>query len=180
MRSPSVLVDIPFEEAHPEALSLYCSDGRFTRSVEALLHKLGHPRLDTLTMPGGPGLLDADGARLSESSSVRRATSFLVQGHGIKTVILIAHEGCGYYRKRYRGRSPEELISIQIAELQKAASWLESAHPALRIECYYARPHKGRIAFSSVDSTLRWATAVDAPGDAIALAKLRVKAAAID
>ena len=42
-----------FEATHPEALAVYCSDGRFTDAVEELLHHLGYTRLDTLTLPGG-------------------------------------------------------------------------------------------------------------------------------
>ena len=38
-----------FHEEHPTALAVYCSDGRFTESVEELLRALGHERLDTLT-----------------------------------------------------------------------------------------------------------------------------------
>ena len=45
-----------YDAAYPDALAVYCSDGRFTRAVDELLAKLGHPRLDTLTIPGGPGL----------------------------------------------------------------------------------------------------------------------------
>ena len=53
----------PYEPSHPKALAIYCSDGRFTQPVEDLLHSLGHARLDTCTLPGGPGpAIDSVGA----------------------------------------------------------------------------------------------------------------------
>jgi hypothetical protein len=151
MANDDLLTTIPFDEAHPPALALYCSDGRFTRAVEELVLKLGHPRLDTLTMPGGPGLLDADAARLAESSSVRRGMSFLIAGHKIRRVILVSHQGCGYYRLRYSGRSAEEIIQLQLEQLRTAERWLKTAHPGVEVSLHFARAEKGAgIAFTPV------------------------------
>src|SRR5687767_2582052 len=96
----AIRVASTYDEAHPSALAFYCSDGRFTRAVEELLAQLGHDRLDTLTMPGAAALVDVKSARLAESSAVRRALSFLITGHAIEDVIMIAHQGCGYYKAR--------------------------------------------------------------------------------
>lgn len=72
------------------------SDGRFTHAVEALLAELGYPRLDTLTVPGGPAVLSIATASLGTFDVVRNALSFLVTGHAIAHVVLIAHDSCGY------------------------------------------------------------------------------------
>ena len=60
----------PYEPRHPKALAVYCSDGRFTQAVEELCHHLGHERLDTLTMPGGPALLNPWTASILEADQV--------------------------------------------------------------------------------------------------------------
>ena len=59
-------MSVPFDASHPKALAIYCSDGRFTSAVEVLLEAVGHDRLDTMTLPGGPALLCTSAANLSE------------------------------------------------------------------------------------------------------------------
>jgi hypothetical protein len=137
-----------FDPKHPSALAVYCSDGRFTRAVEALLRSLGQSRLDTLTMPGGPALLALETARPSDRDSVGRAASFLIHGHHIKHVVLIAHEGCGYYRDRYPSRAAEAILALQRADLRGAARALVTAHPRLAIEGYLAQVRDARITFA--------------------------------
>jgi hypothetical protein len=66
-------VSEPYDRTHPAALAIYCSDGRFTRAVERLLKSLGHSRLDTMTLPGGPALLNPWPADLSEVHIFTRA-----------------------------------------------------------------------------------------------------------
>ena len=139
-----------FVAEHPHALALYCSDGRFTESVEELARELGHARLDTMTLPGGPGLLSMQTAKFGDLDTTRRAASFLVAGHGIRDVVLIAHQGCGYYRARMGTRSPAEIEKAQLADLDTCARELVRAHPALVVHRYYARVVDGRVVFEHV------------------------------
>src|SRR5262245_40693841 len=132
-------VDSAYNEVHPNALAFYCSDGRFTRAVEELLLELGHDRLDTLTMPGAAALVDVRSARLAESSAVRRALSFLIVGHAIEDVIMIAHEGCGYYKSRNSRASAQEIHELQVRDLRSAAAWLHETHPKVRVSLHFAR-----------------------------------------
>src|SRR5258706_16213529 len=90
-----------FEEGHPDSLAVYCSDGRFTRAVEIALQRLGHERLDTLTIPGRPAHLHKATPREADRASVRLGSDFLIKGHHIKSLVLFAHEGSGYYKERY-------------------------------------------------------------------------------
>ena len=101
MANPGVFTTTSgFDAEHPSTLALYCSDGRYTHPVEELLDHLGHARLDTLTLPGGPGLLSLTAAGFVELDATKRSASFLITGHRIRDVFLIAHAGCGYYRAR--------------------------------------------------------------------------------
>ena len=102
-------MSLAFDPRHPSALAVYCSDGRFTRAVEALLRRLGHDRLDTMTLPGGPALLNHGPADLSEVFIFSRATRFLIDAHKIKHAVLLAHQNCGFYQARF-GRLNEERI----------------------------------------------------------------------
>jgi hypothetical protein len=150
-RAPFV-ASSPYEPSHPSALALYCSDGRFTEAVEELLHSLGHARLDTLTMPGGPGLLNLWLSGMTDSMAVASGAKFLIEGHKIQRVILIAHEGCGYYRRQLANLAPTEIRRKQEEDLRTAANILLPARSGLRVDAYYARTTaaKGRVAFDPV------------------------------
>jgi hypothetical protein len=140
-----------FDKKHPDALAIYCSDGRFTDAVEELVHGLGHPRLDVLCMPGGPALLDLGSASFSALEAMRTSASFLIRGHGTKRVTLIAHEGCGYYKERYRFETPEEIVRQQQEDLRTAAQWLSGAHPDLTIALYFAKPDGKHVTFQEIE-----------------------------
>ncbi len=142
-----------YDAKHPEALAMYCSDGRFTDAIEELLHSLGHPRLDTLTMPGGAALLDLGSASFSALEAARSSASFLIRAHAIKRVVLVAHEGCGYYRDRHRFETPEQILKQQQDDLRSAAQWLSGNHPDLSIALYLAHPEKTKVRFRTVALT---------------------------
>ena len=90
-----------YDPSHPSTLAIYCSDGRFTHAVEDHCEDLGHERIDTMTLPGGPALLISGAADLSEVHVFSRAAHFLIEAHAIKHVFLFAHAGCGFYRTRF-------------------------------------------------------------------------------
>ena len=134
----------PFDAKHPEALAMYCSDGRFTEAIEELLHGLGHARLDTLTIPGGPALLDLTSSNLGAVDVMREAATFLIRGHRIKRVVLLGHEGCGYYRARFPYESPDAMRRRQLDDIRQAARWVSANHEELTVTSYFATPEDER------------------------------------
>jgi hypothetical protein len=140
-----------FDKKHPAALAMWCSDGRFTRAVEELLESLGEERLDTLTLPGGPALLDTTSAGVGALDVVREAASFLIKAHATRTVVLVAHAECGYYRSRYRYESPEAMRRRQFADIRGAARWLTTNHAGLSVRCFFASFTEGAEASSRVE-----------------------------
>jgi hypothetical protein len=140
-----------FDPTHPTALAVYCSDGRFTDAVEELLHSIGHPRLDTMTLPGGPALFELSTADFAALEAARTGAQFLVRGHDIKHVVLLAHEGCGYYRARNPGAEPAAIIQKQVTDLRSAAKWFQGALPQVEVSMYYARIGKGHVGFHIVE-----------------------------
>jgi hypothetical protein len=150
MARPSFVASAPYDASHPGALAVYCSDGRFTDAVEELLHSLGHPRLDTLTVPGGPGLFNVWTAGMTDSTSIASATKFLVDAHKLRRVLLIAHEGCGYYRQHFAGRAAPEVEKVQWEDLRLAARAIEGVRSGLRVDAYYARVAGDRVSFETV------------------------------
>lgn len=141
---------VRFDPTHPSTLAIYCSDGRFTHAVEDHCEDLGHERIDTMTLPGGPALLTGWPADLSEVHVFSRAAQFLIEGHGIRHVFLFAHEGCGFYRIRC-GRLPEaEIRRLQIAHLHAAQAVLARHHAALTVSSYYVSTSGAAIEFADV------------------------------
>src|SRR5512140_252219 len=134
----------PFDASHPTALAVYCSDGRFTSCVEELLRTLGHPRLDTLTIPGGPGLLDHRTSGYTECDTFSRSAEFLIREHHITTVVLLAHKGCGYYARKFPDLTADEIERRQLTDLRFAIGELGADHPRLTIEAFVAVPDGAR------------------------------------
>lgn len=129
----------PHDHAHPSTLAFYCSDGRFTRAVEELASHLGEDRVDVMSLPGGPGLLDAwTSTSVLETHLVAEASSFLIVGHHIRTVLLIAHEGCGFYARRYADLAEELRRGRQVDDLGRAAEFLRARHPGVDVRTFYA------------------------------------------
>ena len=140
-----------FDAAYPDALALYCSDGRFTDAIEELLRGLGFPRLDTLTLPGGPALMEITSSTLAANEVARSALSFLVTAHHIEHVVLVAHASCGYYKHWFADESPEAMLRRQYADLRGAARWVYAQHPKVQVSAFYARPEGEVVAFEAVE-----------------------------
>ncbi len=140
-----------FDASHPKALAVYCSDGRFTQAVEDLARGLGHERIDTLTLPGGPGLLNLSTACYSDHDALGRAIGFLVHRHSIEELVLVAHAGCGYYRSRFSMLSPALLEEHQRADLGHAERWVSDRWRGVRARSFYARGVDAQITFSPLD-----------------------------
>ncbi len=141
----------PFRVEHPSTLALYCSDGRFAGAVEEFARHLGHDRLDVLAIPGGPTLLHPSWAvRFFESDTVCSALDFLVEAHRIADVLLLAHEGCGYYRARYPGDSDEDRVRRQHVDLTAAARVVRARHTQANVSAYFMRVEGGHVAFHRV------------------------------
>lgn len=140
----------PYEAEHPSALAMYCSDGRFTTAVEELLQSLGHKRLDTLTLPGGPALLNHLSASYAEADVASKAAAFLIKGHGISSVVLLAHAGCGYYRAKRTMDSAEQIRARQLDDLRVGARALRRVNNDLDVRLFYAQPTAKRVEFESI------------------------------
>jgi hypothetical protein len=145
-----MLAKTPFDASHPPALAMYCSDGRFTEAIEELLHGLGHARLDTITIPGGPALLDLTSSSVDGVDVMREAASFLIRGHEIRHVVLVSHQGCGYYRARFPYESPDAMRRRQLDDLRQAARWVRTNHDNLVVASYFATPEETRLRFDEV------------------------------
>lgn len=148
----SFLSRTPYEPHHPDVLAVYCSDGRFTEAVEELAEHLGHPKVDVMCRPGGPGRFDVWSSSVFDAAAMDEDSSFLVVGHHIRRVILVQHHECGFYGRRYPDLSPEARRMRQEEDARRAADRLRLANPGVEVISFFAVPRgvPARVAFDPV------------------------------
>jgi hypothetical protein len=151
-------VRLPRDEHHDEAavqgpriptLAVYCPTG--ASPPRSTLLDTGHPRLDTLTIPGGPGLLNHKTSGYSDCDTFSRSAEFLIREHHITTVVLLAHDGCGFYGRKFPDLTPEQVRKRQHDDLRLAERELLETHPRLRVEAFVAVPSGEHVRFDPVE-----------------------------
>jgi hypothetical protein len=134
-----------FNEERIRAASIYCSDGRYGEQMDEFLHKrLGLPRYDRLAVPGGPACLSGSLAVFWEGRSAEQQLDFLRRVHGLERVVLIAHEGCAFYRDWLKVRV-EDMPARQRADLAAAKKRIGHLDAKLTVEGYFARRDGRRV-----------------------------------
>jgi hypothetical protein len=129
---------IPFEQQRIGAVAIYCSDGRYNEQFDEFLHgRLGLPRYDRLTIPGGPGALAGHFAAHREEEALVDQLRFLIEAHALERVVLIAHAGCGFYLKKLMVRA-DAIRAKQEEDLAHAAARVSSISTRVRVEGYIA------------------------------------------
>ncbi len=142
--------DLPFEQARIGAVAVYCSDGRFGEQFDDFLYGgLGLPRYDRLAVPGGAACLAGHFAAYRDGDTLASQLEFLISVHGLRRVILIAHEGCAFYTERL-GMSPIDMLKRQHEDLFKAAERVRVMHSELVVEAYFALFDDGHVSFEHV------------------------------
>lgn len=83
--------------------------------------------------------------------SSKESLGLLVSSHDLKSVWLVAHQGCGFYRKKYGEMGEEELHSRQLRDLKKAREWLQGRQLNLEVHCIYAMVKGDLVLFVEVE-----------------------------
>lgn len=142
---------VPYERARIHAGAIYCSDGRIGEHFDDFLQNgLALPRYDRVALPGGPACLAGHAQAHVEQQGVVDELKFLVEVHGLKRLVLIAHEGCAFYSSRLE-LSDRRLELVQRADLVRAAAFLHRVTSIDRIDAYFARLADGRVRFEPVE-----------------------------
>src|SRR5437868_13233027 len=144
---------IAFEHERIGAAAVYCSDGRYGEHMDDFLHNcLGLPRYDRVAVPGGAACLAGHLLAMRERSALDRQLKFLVEGHGLSRVVLIAHEDCGFYRANVHPSKlkRQPLEELQAADLAAVAALLRDYNRGLEIDAYFARKVEGLVRFEPI------------------------------
>jgi hypothetical protein len=140
----------PYDPARIHAAAIYCSDGRVGEQIDEFLHQgLGLPRYDRVAVPGGPACLAGSLVTFQEARAVEDALRFLLLVHDLEKVVLIAHEGCAYYRERL-GVPEASVVTEQRRDLAKAAPVVRRLQADLVVDSFLARLSGTRVRFEPV------------------------------
>jgi len=141
---------IRFESDRIGAAAIYCSDGRYGEQFDDFLHnRLGLPRYDRVAVPGGPAVLAGHFGAYRDEEAVLEQMDFLIRSHDLNRMVLIAHEGCGFYLKKLSIR-PLEVPAHQRDDMTKAAKRLWSIRSSLTIDAYVAVRRDDLVLFEPI------------------------------
>lgn len=143
---------LSYDRNRIRAGAIYCSDGRIGEHFDDFLQNgLGLPRYDRVALPGGPACLAGHPQAHLEEQGVVDELKFLVEVHGLKRIVLIAHEGCAFYATRLE-LMDRRLELVQRADLVRAAAFVHRVTAIESIEAYFARLVEGRVLFEHVET----------------------------
>ena len=142
---------VPYDTTRIRAGAIYCSDGRIGEHFDDFLQNgLGLPRYDRVALPGGPACLAGHPQAHLEEQGVVDELKFLVDVHGLKRIVLIAHENCAFYSSRLELKD-RRLELVQRADLVRAAAYVHRVTSIETVDAFFARMVDGRIRFEPVE-----------------------------
>lgn len=142
---------LPWNAEHGSTLAVYCSDNRFGGPTEEFLQRyLGVGQIDRFIVCGGPAWLVLREDTLREYEVARKSLHFLVEHHGLRRILLVAHQDCGFYKALRPEASEAERRILQEADLQEAARVLSAWFAGISVAAYYATVVEGKVIFKGV------------------------------
>ena len=141
---------VSYNEDRIHAAAMYCSHGRIGAHFDDFIQNgLTLPRYDRLCLPGGPACLAGHQQAHLEEQGVLDELKFLYEVHGLDRIVLIAHQGCAFYKNRLDLTEPR-LELVQKADLVRAAAYVHRVTGLDQIEGYFARLVDGQMQFEKV------------------------------
>jgi carbonic anhydrase-like protein len=132
---------VPWNPQRPDTVIISCVDGRWRESIQefTINHLKADLHADFLAVPGGIEPLTLFDLVPKDFNFFRRRLEALVEAHGTRRIIAIAHQDCVWYKERKILPIRIDLRGRQIADLQRVAARLRETLPDLTIETYFAR-----------------------------------------
>jgi hypothetical protein len=125
----------------PSTVLITCVDGRWYRHFQEFArdHLNAGPQTDFVAVPGGIEPLTLVDLIPKDFSFLRRRLEGLVEAHGTRRIVAIAHQDCAWYKARKIGPVTINLRDRQLADLRRASARLRDMFPGVKVETYYAR-----------------------------------------
>jgi len=130
-----------WDPVRPDTTIIMCVDGRWYRHFQefAREHLKAGPRTDFLAVPGGIEPMTLFDLVPKDFNFFRRRLEALVEDHGTRRIVAIAHQDCAWYRARKLGPFKIDLRDRQIADLRRAGARLREMFEGVAVETYFAR-----------------------------------------
>ena len=125
-----------------------CSDGRWHAQLEEFLRKTVSDRADLYAVPGGPVALSVWSSSFDEANVAEKSFRFLVEHHDLRSVWLIAHADCAYYRHKYHPHDAQFQAKRQLDDLKRSRETILRWYPQLDVQQVFARLNQDRVVFS--------------------------------
>jgi hypothetical protein len=132
---------LPWDPERPDTAIITCVDGRWYHHFQefARVQLNAGPRTDYLAVPGGIEPLTLVDLVPKDFNFFRRRLESLVEAHGTRRIVAIAHQDCAWYKARKLGPVTIDFKGQQIRDLRRAAARLREMFPGVAIETYFAR-----------------------------------------
>lgn len=123
-----------YDENFSGRLASICSDERFVKpTLKFLDDELNIGSCDFIVIPGGPEFIANGEAGLMDRMDL------LIKAHGIKEIILISHEDCGYYNKCYNGSKKDIIDKKLLDDLKTAVKKLKESYPKIEVSGFHCK-----------------------------------------
>lgn len=134
-----------FDDTISGIAGIFCSDERFVdASLSFLKDILKLKGFDLIVTAGGPAFISAGINVLLDNIKL------LKEAHDLKRIILISHEDCKYYAKKYKNIDGKKIINHQHKDLLDAQQKLNQLFPDIMVGSYFARITDGEIIFEQL------------------------------
>lgn len=132
---------LAWDPERPHTTLITCVDGRWYHHFQefARVHLGAGERTDFLAVPGGIEPLTLFDLLPKDFNFFRRRLESLVEAHGTRRIVAIAHQDCAWYRSRRIGPITIDLRDRQLADLRRSARRLREMFDNIAVETYFAR-----------------------------------------
>ena len=131
---------LPWAPERPDTTIITCVDGRWYPHFQefARVHLNAGHRTDFLAVPGGIEPMTLFDLVPKDFNFFRRRLESLIEAHGTKRIVAIAHQDCAWYKQRKLLSFTFDPRERQIADLKKVAARLRETLPDITVETYFA------------------------------------------
>ena len=127
---------LPWDPDRPNTAIISCVDGRWFRHFEdfARAHLKAGSRTDYLAVPGGIEPMTLFDLVPKDFNFFRRRLEALIEAHGTRRIVAIAHQDCAWYMGSNLFRFMVDLLERQVNDLRRVAERLREAFPEMAVE----------------------------------------------
>lgn len=131
----------PWNPERPDTVIISCVDGRWRAQIQEFTvnHLKADLHADFLAVPGGIEPLTLFDLVPKDFNFFRRRLEALIEAHGTRRIVAIAHQDCSWYKDRKLFGFKMDLRERQVTDLKRVAARLRETFPDLTIETYFAR-----------------------------------------